>query len=140
MRVRPSSSELVAWSLVGLCVGVVAGFALGGWLGPVQRRGAARGAGDTGEDTAPLKAAAAERAVHHALQQDPDLKRLGLTVLAAGAGVVELHGWVPDRTLRARAARLAARVAGIKSLVNCLLVHGEDDAASPALDATDQPA
>jgi hypothetical protein len=141
MRARPSSSELVAWSLVGLCLGLVAGFAIGGWLGPVHRRRGPVAAGDdTVAESTPLKAAAAERAVHRAIEQDLDLRGLGLTALGVGTGVVELHGWVPDRALRARAARLAARVAGIESLVNCLLVHGEDDAASPALDATDQPA
>jgi len=140
MRERPSSSELVAWSLVGLCVGVVAGFALGGWLGPVERRRGGPDATEEAEDVVPLKAAAAERAVTVVLGQDPDLKRLALTVRAVSPGVVELHGWVPDRRLRAHATRVAARVAGIESLVNCLLVHGEDDAASPALDATDQPA
>ena len=42
-------------------------------------------------------------------------------------GVVELHGWVPSRAIRARAARVAAQVPGIERVVNCILVRGEDD-------------
>jgi hypothetical protein len=141
MRARPSSSELVAWSLVGLGLGLVTGFALGGWLGPTGPRRRADAPDQVPAGAArPLKAAAAERAVERVLARDPELGELGLRALAVGAGIVELHGWVPSRMLRARAARLGARVEGIESLVNCLLVHGEDDAAEPALDATDQPA
>jgi hypothetical protein len=141
MRERPSSSELVAWTLVGLGLGLVAGFGLGGWLGPVDRRRSLRLLEpETEAGVAPLKASEAERAVERALAQDPDLRSLGLRAIAVGAGVVELHGWVPSRPLRARAVRLVALLDGIDSLVNCLLVHGEDDASQPALDATDQPA
>ena len=141
MRERPSASELFAWSLVGLGLGLVAGVALGGWLGPVRRPPRMETPGDDAvPEVAPLKPALAERAVRQALGQDPDLSQLDLRPLAVGAGVVELHGWVPSRALRARAARLAGRVPGIDSLVNCLLVHGEDDAVEPSVDATDQPA
>jgi hypothetical protein len=136
MRDRPSSSELFAWTLLGGALGLVAGFALGEWLGPLtpervgrelgalRRRGDRLGAGGT---------AAAARA---ALEADPDLRELALDAVAVGPGVVELHGWVPSRRLRARAARAVAAADGIDSLVNCLLVRGEDDTA----DATDRPA
>jgi BON domain len=141
MRERPSASELLAWSLVGLGLGLVAGIALGGWLGPIRRPARMEAHGeDAVPEVAPLKPAQAERAVRQALGQDPELSRLDLRALPVGDGVVEVHGWVPSRALRARAARLAARVPGIFSLVNSLLVHGEDDAAEPAVDATDQPA
>lgn len=141
MRERPSSSELLAWSLVGLGLGLVAGLTFGGWLGPVRREPRAEAPeGHVARESAPLRAAQAERAVRRALERDPELKGLGLRALAAGPGVVELHGWVPTRAMRTRAARLAGAVDGINTLVNGLLVHGEDDPAEPALDATDQPA
>jgi len=79
------------------------------------------------------------RAARRALLGDAQLSQLGLEPIAVGPGVVELHGWVPSRTLRARASRIVAAVPGIDSLVNCLLVRGEDDASAP-LDVTDQPA
>ncbi|HEY7682792.1 MAG TPA: BON domain-containing protein [Gemmatimonadales bacterium] len=143
MRRTASASELLAWTLVGAAIGVVAGFALGEWLGPLtvdrakplldrMRQGS--------EDSGRLGAAEAARAARRTLASDPDLKGLGLEPIAVGPGVVELHGWVPSRALRARAARLVAGTAGIDSLVNCVLVHGEDDAPGSLRAATDQPA
>jgi BON domain-containing protein len=142
MRARPSSSELLAWSLVGLGVGLVAGVGLAGWLGPSRPREDAPSLDPERAFRAPrpLKAAAAERAVERALAADPEFKSLTLKALAVGPGVVELHGWVPTRASRARAMRRAAPVEGIESLINCLLVRGEDGPAEPLLDATDQPA
>jgi hypothetical protein len=142
MRARPPVSELVAWSLLGIALGVVGGVALAGWLGPPTER-------PEEDSTAPvkraeparrLKASAAERAIEVALERDPELTSFELRALAVGPGVVELHGWVSSRPLRTRAMRLAAGVPGIDSVVNCLLVHGEDDPAEPVLDATDQSA
>src|SRR5512143_1574084 len=135
MRNRPATSELLAWSLVGLGLGVVVGFALGGWLGPRPRR-----PGAEEERVSPLRPVEASRAVRRTLAAEETLGPLGLEAIGVSPGVVELHGWVPTRNLRARAARLAAATPGIESLVNCLLVRGEDDADEPALDATDQPA
>ena len=140
MRRRPASTELLAWSLVGLGLGVAAGFALGGWLGPSAPRTRRPDADDGAETVSPLKPSAASRAVRTALAADETLGPLALEPIGVSPGVVELHGWVPSRSLRARAARLAASTPGIESLVNCLLVRGEDDADEPALDATDQPA
>jgi hypothetical protein len=138
MRRTASASELLAWTLVGAAIGVVAGFALGEWLGPltVDRAKPLLGSEDSGR----LGAAEAARAARRTLASDPDLKGLGLEPIAVGPGVVELHGWVPSRALRARAARLVAGTAGIDSLVNCVLVHGEDDAPGSLRAATDQPA
>lgn len=142
MRARPSSSELLAWSLVGLGVGLVAGVGLAGWLGPSRPREDAPSLDPEQAFRAPrlLMAAAAERAVERALAGDPDFRHLDLKALSVGPGVVELHGWVPTRALRTRAMRRAAEAEGIESLINCLLVHGEDDPAEPHLDATDQTA
>lgn len=139
---RPSSSELLAWALVGLGVGLVAGVGFAGWLGPGRPRDDAPSLDPERPFRAsrPLKAAAAERAVERMLAGDPEFKGLELRALSVGPGVVELHGWVPTRGLRTRAMRRAAEVEGIESLINCLLVHGEDDPAEPLRDATDQPA
>ncbi len=135
---RFSNSELLAWTLVGAAVGLAAGFAASEWLGPMDRKRAratlpSLAGGATSGSTA-------LRAVAVALAQDPELAGLELAVVTAGRGAVELHGWVPSRRLRARAARLAAAAPGIDSLLNCLLVRGEDDAGMPALDTNDQPA
>jgi hypothetical protein len=129
MRPRPAASELLAWMLVGAGLGVVAGFALSQWMGA----GAPEDGSPSRPDppVAPLRARAATRAVRLALQQDPALAGYELEPVAVGAGVVELHGWVATRSLRGRAARVAGAAPGITSLINCLLVHGEDDPVEP---------
>ncbi|MEO8636057.1 MAG: BON domain-containing protein [Gemmatimonadales bacterium] len=139
---RFSNSELLAWTLVGAAFGVAAGFAARQWLGPVDRERAGQrlralvGGADPGPQ--PVSGSMALQAVRVALARDPELIALDLTVVVPGRGVVELHGWVPNRRIRARAARLAAAAPGIESLLNCLLVRGEDDADLPALEPNDQ--
>ncbi len=49
-------------------------------------------------------------------------------------GAVELRGWVPTRTIRTAAGRAALAVPGIESVINSILVRGEDDRP-----ASDQP-
>ncbi len=138
---RPSLSELLAWTLVGAVVGVAAGFAAAEWLGPAAKRRARAAGGEDGDDGLPaLRPGEATRAARLTLGADPDLAPLDLEVLAAGPGIVELHGWVPERRLRARAVRLLAGTPGIHTVINCLLVHGEDDAELSLSDATDLPA
>jgi hypothetical protein len=141
MRDRPSASEILAWSLVGLAAGLAAGVTLGAWLGPVDRPRMRRTVSRL-RQPAPdrLSPGEAARAVRQALSRDPALREFALQPVSVGPGVVELHGWVPNRSVRARAARFAAAVEGVDSLVNCLLVHGEDDEPLSDLDATDQPA
>jgi hypothetical protein len=142
MSERPSSTELLAWTLVGLATGLVAGALAGAWLRPdpdsaqplVRRREKARPA------PRPLRVAEAARVVLERIQEDATLRDLSLEVLAVGPGVIELHGWVASRGERTRAARIAASVPGVTNLVNSLLVHGEDDYPVPVLDADDQTA
>ncbi len=127
-----SASELLAWTLLGTAIGAVAGFAVGEWLGPLDRARVNRalsGSPRRGETGARLKAAATARAARLTLEGDPELADLRLEPIAVGPGVVELHGWVGSRRLRARAARLVAATEGIDSLINRILVRGEDDAA-----------
>lgn len=142
MSRRPSASELLAWTLVGTVVGAAAGFALGEWLGPMSRERTGRALRRVTQPrgAARLTPSEAARAARLTLEHDPRLKGLELAPIGVGPGIVELHGWVPTRALRTHAFRLVSQTAGIDTLVNCLLVHGEDDAAEPALDATDLPA
>jgi hypothetical protein len=70
-----------------------------------------------------------------------DLHHFNIAVIGVSPGVVELHGWVPTRAIRARAARLAAAVPATDRVVNCLLVQGEDDKnLKPARSLADQSA
>ena len=141
---RPATSELLAWALVGAAVGAAAGLVVGEFFGPmarqhVRRLGTPLPAGRNG-DGPPLKPRELVRVVRAALDADPELKALELEPVPAGRGAIELHGWVPSRALRTRAVRLVRAVPGLDTLVNCLLVEGEDDPLAPAGDLADQPA
>jgi len=137
---RPSLSELLAWTLVGTAVGVAAGFAAAEWLGPAGKRRGRVSATDSDNTTPPLRPGEAARAARQTLLTDLELKPLELAVIGAGPGAVELHGWVPTRRLRARAVRQLSTIPGIHTVVNCLLVEGEDDTGLSLSDATDLPA
>lgn len=140
MSERPSSTELLAWTLVGLATGLVAGAVASAWLRPDPDHTEPAEPKPEKERARPLRVADAARVVLERLQGDSALGGLELDVLAVGPGAIELHGWTSTRAQRTRAARLAASVPGVTTLVNSLLVHGEDDYPTPVLDADDQSA
>jgi len=121
---RPASSELLAWMLVGASLGLAAGYVAAELAAPLRTGGVRLRPADRHRPPAGSSLADLARA---ALAGDPSLRDLDLEVLPATAGVVELHGWVPSRKLRARAGRAVAATAAIQEVVNCLLVRGEDD-------------
>jgi hypothetical protein len=137
---RLSGFEIVGWTSLGVVTGLMAGFALSEWVGGVSRprvRGLVRRG--PGRPPPALTAAAGARAAAAALAADPLLRDLGLNATAVSVGVVELHGWVPTRPLRARAGRATRAVPGIEQVVNRILVRGEDD-LDPRSQAADQSA
>jgi hypothetical protein len=137
MARRPTWSELLAWMLVGTSLGLAAGYLAAELAAPLKtgsprRRSSTPRRPPSGTSLADLARAA--------LAEDPALRELGIEALPASAGVVELHGWVPDRRVRARAGRVVAATVAIREVVNCLLVHGEDDLGMNHLDGTHQSA
>jgi osmotically-inducible protein OsmY len=134
--------QVILWTGLGLGAGVVAGFVLGEWIGDVSR-GRVTGAARRLSEPAPtrLTTSASARAVLAALQAEPRLAGVPVDALAVARGVVELRGWVPSRATRTLAGRTALATPGIESVINSLLVRGEDD-VQRARDsrATDQSA
>jgi hypothetical protein len=139
---RLSATEILSWVVLGVGAGLAAGFVLGEWTGgvnPARVRGAARRL----REGSPLRLtpAASVRAVEAALQAEPRLQGLSIEVVSFARGVVELRGWVPTRFARAIAGRTALAAQGIESVINSILVHGEDDQPMrKAPRATDQSA
>jgi hypothetical protein len=139
---RLSGTEILAWATLGVGAGLAAGFVLGEWTGgvnPARVRGAARRL----RDRVPLRLtpAASVRAVESAIGAEPRLAGLAIEIVSFSRGVVELRGWVPTRIARAVAGRTALAAPGIDSVINSILVHGEDDQAlRKAPRATDQSA
>jgi hypothetical protein len=138
---RLSKTEILLWTTLGVGTGLVAGVALSEWVGGVNpnrvRRVAKRlSQGVPGRVTP----AASARAVDAALRAAPRLAGFTLEVMAVSRGTVELRGWVTDRGARALAARVACAVPGIETVINSILVRGEDDSFPGGKRVTDQSA
>ncbi len=112
--------------VAGLAVGGILGTLLAELLAPLAQR-ATRRIGKPG------KPSVAEL-VHDAqavLDADVPLRECALEVIPVGRGSIELHGWVADRRARTRAATLVAQGVNAASVINCILVRGEDDVVTP---------
>jgi hypothetical protein len=121
---------LLAWSVGGAALGLAAGLVVSetlGETGPARIRGMVQ----RRRRPAPARTGQLARLVRQALRLDPALARLTLDALAVSARTVELHGWVNTRAERTLAARVARGVPGLDAIINCILVHGEDDFNSP---------
>jgi osmotically-inducible protein OsmY len=130
-----SGPEILWWTVLGAGGGFLAAIALSEWVGEVNPARVRRAAGRLGErEPTRLTASASVRAVEVALQAEPRLAGLSIEARAVSRGAVELRGWVPSRSIRTIAGRTALAVPGIESVINSLLVRGEDDRPSP-----DQP-
>jgi BON domain len=130
-----SGGEVVLWATLGAGAGLLASVALSEWIGEVNS-GRVRRIAERFREQGPtrLTAAASARAVQVALNAEPRLAGLPIEARAVSRGAVELRGWVPSRGIRTAAGRTALAVPGIESVINSLLVRGEDDRPSP-----DQP-
>jgi osmotically-inducible protein OsmY len=129
-RERLSTAETLGWSVVGFGLGLAGGLWAAGRLGRVT---GARLADDLRVSRAPVggTGVALAETVRAALAADPALAAHALGAAAVMKGTVELTGWVPDRRTRAHAVRMASQVPGLTDIINSILVHGEDDVATP---------
>jgi hypothetical protein len=137
-----SGGEVLLWTALGMGAGLLASIALSEWVGDVNPERVRRMAERLREqEPTRLTAAASVRAVQVALNAEPKLAGLPIEARAVSRGAVELRGWVPSRSIRTVAGRTALAVPGIESVINSLLVRGEDDRPSPeAPRAADQSA
>ena len=127
-----SGAQIVLWTTFGVGTGLLAGFALSEWMGGVTRPRMQRVARRLGQAAhGRLTPAASARAVDSALHAEPRLASFSIEVVAVSRGTVELRGWVTDRAARTLAARVARVVAGIDTVINSILVRGEDDRIIP---------
>lgn len=137
-----SGLQVFLWTTFGVGTGLVAGFALSEWVGGVNQTRVKRAAKSLGH-TSPVHhtSAASARAVESALAAEARLSGCALQVVPISRSSVELRGWVGDRAARTLAARVACAVTGVESVVNSILVRGEDDRVIPGgKRATDQSA
>jgi hypothetical protein len=116
-------------ALAGLASGAAVGFLLGEFLGPASLRAIRRPASPRIRSM-PAMVGEAEAL----LASDTRLHGLDITVVPVGRRAVELHGWVLQRSQRAHAQRVVAGGLTDITVVNSLLVHGEDDLIAADLD------
>ncbi|MDF3052729.1 MAG: hypothetical protein K0S19_834 [Geminicoccaceae bacterium] len=132
-RSKPLSGvQVFLWTSFGVGAGLVTGFALSEWMGGVNQTRVKRAAKSLGH-TSPVHhtSAASARAVEGALAAEARLSGCALEVVPISRSSVELRGWVGDRAARTLAARVARAVTGVESVVNSILVRGEDDRVIP---------
>jgi hypothetical protein len=122
-----SGGEVLGWTMAGLTTGLLGGVLLAGWFGRGNRRRIKRAINQWRPATSAARNIATPARNTQAALDASDLRQFKIEVIGVMPGVVELHGWVPTRAIRASAARLAAKVTGIERVVNCILVLGEDD-------------
>ncbi len=136
-----SGGEVLGWTLAGLTTGVLGGMALAAFLGRGNRRRIRHAIDQWRPPASPVRnIVTPARSTQAALDASP-LKDFRIEAIGVMPGVVELHGWVPTRAVRATAGRIAAKVPGIERVVNCILVRGEDDRnAQPDHPRADQSA
>jgi hypothetical protein len=127
---RLGAGEALFWAVLGTGAGLLAGITLSAWVGGVSPERVRRAASRLREAVPPrLTIGASVQAVRVALQAEPRLGGLGIQAVPVSRGVVELRGWVPSRLARTVAGRTALAVPGIESVINSILVRGEDDQA-----------
>jgi hypothetical protein len=127
-RDRLGGMQVILWTGLGLGAGLVTGFVLGEWIGGVSRLRVSDAARRLREPAPTrLTTSASARAVLAALQAEARLAGIPVDALPVARGVVELRGWVPSRAARTLAGRTALATPGIESVINSLLVRGEDD-------------
>ncbi len=124
-----SAGEIAGWGALGLVTGLLLGTVLGAWAGGVNRERLGRAARRlrAPTPTPPRSASATAAAAREALASQPTLAGLALEVRPVGLHSVELRGWVGSRSERTLAARTVRHIAGIETIINSILVRGEDD-------------
>ena len=126
-----SGTQILLWTTFGVGTGLLAGFALGEWVGGVNQSRVRRVAKSLGSAVLHHTSAASARAVETALGAEPRLAGCALEVVPISRRSVELRGWVGDRPARTLAARVASAVPGVETVINSILVRGEDDRVVP---------
>jgi BON domain-containing protein len=139
---RLSAGSVILWGALGLGTGLTAGIALTALVGGVNAARVRRAATRLQQPRAPGpdSSAAHARAARAALAGEPALRGLTLDATVVSRGTVELRGWVPDRAARTLAARTVHNLPGIGTVINSILVRGEDDRAYSTGAPSDLPA
>ena len=110
----------------GFGMGLLAGLVTGEWLGDVDADRVKRAVHRLRPVTAPVDAAGIERTVRNALEAEAGTRYLKARPHVLGQRLLELVGRVPIPAARERAAAVARAAAPGFTVINRLLVEGQD--------------
>lgn len=110
----------------GFGMGLLAGLVAGEWLGDVDANRVRRAVDRLRPGAAPPDAVGIERAVRNALQAEAGTRYLKARPRVLGEKLLELVGRVPNPAARERAAAVAQGAAPGFTVINRLLVEGQD--------------
>ncbi len=110
----------------GFGVGLLAGLVAGEWLGDVDADRVRRAVNHLRPDAAPADVSALERAVRNALQAEAGTRYLKVRPRVLSGNLLELIGRVPTPGARERAGAVAQAAAPECTVINRLLVEGQD--------------
>jgi hypothetical protein len=116
----------------GFGAGLLAGLVTGEWLGQVDADRVRRAVKQLRPPAGPPDAPGLERTVRDALEADAATRYLRVRPRLLGEKLLELVGRVPTATARERAGTVAQAALPGFTLINRLLVEGQDLPRKPA--------
>jgi hypothetical protein len=121
-----SAAGIALAAAAGFGVGLLAGLVAGEWLGDVDADRVKRAVDRLRPATAPVDAAGIERTVRNALEAEAGTRYVKARPRVLGAKLLELVGRVRSPAARERAAAVAQAAAPGFTVINRLLVEGQD--------------
>ena len=127
---RENQASVALAAAAGFGVGLLAGLVAGEWLGDVDAERVRRAV--KGHPAGPPDAPELERAVRNALQAEAGTRYLKVRPRLLGEKLLELVGRVPTPVARERAGAVAQAAVPGFTVINRLLVEGQDVPSGPA--------
>jgi hypothetical protein len=129
---REKVAGLALAAAAGFGVGLLAGLVAGEWLGDVDADRVRRAVQQFGPPPGPPDAPGLERTVRGALEAEAGTRYLRVRPRLLGEKLLELVGQVPSPAARERAGAVAQAAVPGFTVINRLLVEGQDVPRGPA--------
>jgi len=129
---RGNIAQVALAAAAGFGLGLVAGLVAGEWLGDVDADRVRRAVRGTRPPSEPPDASGLERTVRNALAAEAGTRYLKVRPRLLGEKLLELVGRVPSPAARERAGSVAQAAVPDFTVINRLLVEGQDLPRGPA--------
>lgn len=132
MNHRENAASIALAAAAGFGLGLLAGLVAGEWLGDVDAERVRRAVKQLGPPPGPPDAPGLERTVRNALEAEAGTRYLKVRPRLLGEKLLELVGRVPSPAARERAGAVAQAAVPGFTVINRLLVEGQDVPRGPA--------